>query len=152
MLYEVITDLLFEAGTVVTPAIVGVLASVNARRVQVYPRLRVAVMSTGDELVEDGRPLRPGEIRESNRRMLAGMLRETGCEVVDLVITSYSIHYTKLYEPPSRVAARGGGAKGPLSPPARSDIHLVTRGAGCAYTLRLVAGACRAPRNMMPCP
>jgi molybdenum cofactor synthesis domain-containing protein len=76
-------DLLFEAGTVVTPAIVGVLASVNARRVSVFPRVRVAVLSTGDELVEDGRELQPGEIRESNRRMLAGMLREAGCEVVD---------------------------------------------------------------------
>ena len=43
----------------------------------------MAVLSTGDELVEDGGPLRPGQIRESNRRMLAGMLREAGCEVVD---------------------------------------------------------------------
>jgi molybdopterin molybdotransferase len=77
-------DLLFEAGTVITPAIVGVLASVNARRIDAHPRVRVAVMSTGDELVEDGRPLRPGEIRESNRRMLAGLLRDAGCEVVDL--------------------------------------------------------------------
>jgi molybdopterin molybdotransferase len=77
-------DLLFEDGTVVTPAIVGVLASINARTVSVHPRVRVAVLSTGDELVEDGRPLRPGEIRESNRRMLAGLLRETGCEVVDM--------------------------------------------------------------------
>ena len=77
-------DLLFEAGTVVTPAIVGVLASINARVVSAHRRVRVAVLSTGDELVEDGRPLRPGEIRESNRRMLAGMLREAGCEVVDM--------------------------------------------------------------------
>jgi molybdenum cofactor synthesis domain-containing protein len=77
-------DVLFEAGTVATPAIVGVLASINARTVGVHPRARVAVLSTGDELVEDGRPLRPGEIRESNRRMLAGMLRETGCDVVDM--------------------------------------------------------------------
>jgi molybdenum cofactor synthesis domain-containing protein len=77
-------DLLFPAGTVVTPAIVGVLASINARTVSVHPRARVAVLSTGDELVEDGRPLRPGEIRESNRRMLAGLLRDTGCEVVDM--------------------------------------------------------------------
>jgi molybdopterin molybdotransferase len=76
-------DLLFEAGTIVRPAIVGVLASINARTVSVYPRARVAVLSTGDELVEDGRALEPGEIRESNRRTLAGMLRETGCEVVD---------------------------------------------------------------------
>ena len=77
-------DLLFPAGTVVTPAIVGVLASINARTVSVHPRARVAVLSTGDELVEDGRPLRPGEIRESNRRMLAGLLREAGCDVVDM--------------------------------------------------------------------
>jgi molybdopterin molybdotransferase len=76
-------DRLFEAGTIVRPAIVGVLASINARTVSVYPRARVAVLSTGDELVEDGRALQPGEIRESNRRTLAGMLRETGCEVVD---------------------------------------------------------------------
>lgn len=79
-------DLLFEAGTWVTPAVVGVLASINARTVSVHPRPRVAVLSTGDELVEDGRPLAPGEIRESNRRMLAGLLRDAGCEVVDMGI------------------------------------------------------------------
>jgi molybdenum cofactor synthesis domain-containing protein len=44
----------------------------------------VAVLSTGDELVEDGRDLAPGEIRESNRKMLSGLLREAGCDVVDV--------------------------------------------------------------------
>jgi molybdenum cofactor synthesis domain-containing protein len=76
-------DLLFPAGTLVRPAVVGMLASVNARTVSVYPQATVGVLSTGDELVEDGRPLRPGEIRESNRRMLAGLLREAGCDVLD---------------------------------------------------------------------
>ncbi len=79
-------DVLFPAGTVASPAVVGVLASINARTVQAHRRVRVAVLSTGDELVEDGRPLEPGEIRESNRRMLAGLLRETGCDVVDMGI------------------------------------------------------------------
>ena len=76
-------DLLFTAGTIVSPAVLGVLASVNARTVSVHPRVRVAALSTGDELVEDGGPLQPGQIRESNRRMLSAMLREAGCEVID---------------------------------------------------------------------
>ena len=76
-------DLLFTAGTIVRPAVLGVLASVNARRVAVYRRVTVGVLSTGDELVEDDRPLRAGEIRESNRRMLAALLRESGCAVAD---------------------------------------------------------------------
>jgi len=77
---------LYPAGTVITPAVLGVLASVNVREVTVYPRVRVAVLSTGDELVDDGSPLRPGQIRESNRTMLFAALREAGCEPVDLGI------------------------------------------------------------------
>ena len=77
---------LYEAGTAVTPAVAGVLASVNAAVVRAVPRVRVAVLSTGDELVDDGSPLRPGQIRESNRTMLLGAVAEAGCEAVDLGI------------------------------------------------------------------
>jgi molybdopterin molybdotransferase len=78
-----IGDVLFTVGTEVRPAVEAVLASVNAPSVMVHPRPVVAVLSTGDELVDDGSPLRPGEIRESNKTMLAGMVAEAGCTVVD---------------------------------------------------------------------
>lgn len=77
-------DLLFVAGTEVRPAVHGVLHGVNARQVSVHPRARVAVLSTGDELVTDGSPLRPGQIRESNLAMLVDLVAEAGCEVSDL--------------------------------------------------------------------
>jgi molybdopterin molybdotransferase len=76
-------DTLFAAGTVITPAVAGVLASVNVRNPLVVRRPRVAVLSTGDELIDDGSPLQAGQIRESNKTMLVGMVRDAGCEVVD---------------------------------------------------------------------
>ncbi|MFM2047179.1 MAG: molybdopterin biosynthesis protein MoeA, partial [Actinomycetota bacterium] len=75
-----------RAGTVVTPAVQAVLATLNARTVSVWRRPRVGVMSTGDELVDDGSPLGPGQIRESNRTMLLRLVRAAGMEAVDLGI------------------------------------------------------------------
>ena len=79
-------DLLFEAGTVLTAGHLGVLASVGVQTVSAVRRPRVGVISTGDELVDDGRPLRPGEIRDSNRRTLLTLVAEAGWEAVDLGI------------------------------------------------------------------
>ena len=73
----------FSAGTVVHPAHVGVLASLGLDEVEAVPRARVAVLSTGDELVERG-PLGPGQIRDSNRPMLRALVEEAGAVVVDL--------------------------------------------------------------------
>jgi len=73
----------FPAGAQVTPAVVGVLASINARTVAVRRRARVAVLATGDELVTDGGPLAPGQIRESNLSMLVACLADAGCNVDD---------------------------------------------------------------------
>ena len=74
-------DVLFGDGVEITPAVAGVLATVNALWLSVTPTPRVAVLATGDELVTDGRPLRAGEIRESNLTMLAAAVAATGAEV-----------------------------------------------------------------------
>ena len=76
----------FTRGTVVTPMVEGVLASINARTVSVFRRPRIGVLSTGDELVDDGSPLQPGQIRESNRTMLRHIISETAADVVDFGI------------------------------------------------------------------
>ncbi len=78
-------ELVFPAGSVLGPAHLGVLASVDARRVRVHPRVRVGVLSTGDELVASG-PIAPGQIRDSNRPMLLALLDRSGFEPVDLGI------------------------------------------------------------------
>ena len=77
-------DVLFTAGTVLSAGHLGVLASVGVTEVAVHPRPVVGVLSTGDELVDDARPLRPGEIRDSNRPTLLTMVEESGMEAVDL--------------------------------------------------------------------
>ena len=79
-------DLLFAAGTVLTAGHLGVLASVGVQEVECVRRPKVGVISTGDELVDDGRPLQPGEIRDSNRRTLLTLVAEAGWEAVDLGI------------------------------------------------------------------
>jgi molybdopterin molybdotransferase len=72
----------FEPGTVLTPAHIGVLASLDVHEVVCHPRPRVHVISTGDELVGRG-ALPPGRIRDSNRPMLLALLAEVGCDGVD---------------------------------------------------------------------
>src|SRR5262249_55066263 len=75
-------DVGLERGTVLTPAHLGVLASLDVQQVTCHPRPRVGVISTGDELVREG-PLAPGRIRDSNRPMLLALVDELGLEPVD---------------------------------------------------------------------
>jgi molybdopterin molybdotransferase len=69
-----------ERGTVVGPAEIGMLAAANAARVAVARRPRVAVIATGDEIVEAGAPKRRGQIRNSNGPALAAMAARAGAE------------------------------------------------------------------------
>jgi molybdenum cofactor synthesis domain-containing protein len=74
----------FAAGEVVSAGHLGVLASIGQLTVMAVPRARVGVLSTGDELVEGDGPLRPGQIRDSNRRSLLALVHQVGCDPVDL--------------------------------------------------------------------
>ena len=73
-------DLLLAAGTRIGPVELGLLAAAGLGRVRARPRPRVTVISTGDELIEPGQPLQPGQIWESNSIMLAAAARQAGCE------------------------------------------------------------------------
>jgi molybdopterin molybdotransferase len=72
-------DLLLTAGTRLGPVQLGLLAAAGRGTVTARPRPRVTVMSTGNELIEPGQPVTPGQIWESNSRMLAAAAQQAGC-------------------------------------------------------------------------
>ncbi len=76
--------LVLARGQAIRPAEMGLLASLGFSRVTVYRKLKVALLSTGDELQQPGSPLAAGRIYDSNRYTLMGMLGELGVEVIDM--------------------------------------------------------------------
>ncbi|MCL4814655.1 MAG: molybdopterin molybdotransferase MoeA [Vicinamibacteraceae bacterium] len=73
-----------RAGKLLRPAELGLIASLGVGEVVVRRRPRVAFFSTGDELASVGAPLKEGEVYDSNRYTLHGMLVRLGCEIIDL--------------------------------------------------------------------
>ena len=73
-----------KCGALVSPATVGLLASLGIAEVSVYRKLRVAFFSTGDELKSIGSTLGVGEIYDSNRYTIYSMLERAGCQPIDL--------------------------------------------------------------------
>jgi molybdopterin molybdotransferase len=73
-----------KRGVLLRPAEIGLIASLGIGEISVFRKLRVAFFSTGDELRSIGTPLGDGQIYDSNRYTIHGMLTRLGCEVVDM--------------------------------------------------------------------
>jgi molybdopterin molybdotransferase len=78
-------SVVLKAGTLLTGPEIGVLAAVNIPRPSVVRRPRIALVSTGDELLDPGTPLKPGQIRDTNSYALSAAGRLAGAEIVSRV-------------------------------------------------------------------
>lgn len=112
-------DIALNAGMVLKAPQLGLLAALGLASVQVRPRLRVLLLSTGDEVVAAGGQLRPGQIFDANNTMLAASLRDAGCEVVESRLLADSApHFRSLLDTDLRrhqadlVLTSGGISKG----------------------------------------
>ena len=88
-------DMILPAGLRLTPQAVALAASVGLAQLPVLRRVKVAVFSTGSELVMPGEPLPPGGIYNSNRFMLRGLLAALGCEIEDFGIVPDRLDATR---------------------------------------------------------
>ena len=79
-------DAVLKKGNILKPQEVGLMAMLGFPEVEVYKRPLVALLSSGDELLEAGAPLESGKIRDSNSYMLASLIESTGAEVLRLGI------------------------------------------------------------------
>ena len=89
-------DTILHAGTRLKPQDIGLAASVGIAEVKVYKRCRVAIFFTGDELREPGEPLLPGQIYNSNRHTMRGLLEKLNCEIIDLGTVKDTLDATKI--------------------------------------------------------
>lgn len=88
-------QVVLRAGTRLTPQALGLAASVGAATLAVMRRPRVALFSTGDELVMPGEPLKPGAIYNSNRFTLRALIQAMGCDCTDLGIVPDNLAATR---------------------------------------------------------
>lgn len=88
-------DIILTAGIRLRPQELGLAASIGTGELSVYRKLRVALFATGDELVDPGQALEPGQIYNSNRYTLTGLLQTAGCEIIDLGRVADTLEDTK---------------------------------------------------------
>ncbi len=81
-----VDDIVLPKGKRLRPQDIGIAASTGHAKLNVFRRLRVALFSSGDELIEPGQDLRRGGVYDSNRFILKGLLQKLGCVVSDIGI------------------------------------------------------------------
>ncbi len=86
---------ILESGAQLRAQELGVAASIGYSELEVFKRLRVGVFFTGDELIEPGQALGPGQIYDSNRYTIVGLLKSLGCEIIDLGIVGDTFDATR---------------------------------------------------------
>ena len=80
--------LILKAGKCIRPSEIGLLASLGLSSIKVYHRLRVAFFSTGDEVVAVGKPIKIGQVYDSNNHTIGAMLKQLGVDTIDLGIVA----------------------------------------------------------------
>lgn len=88
-------SVLFSPGVRIRPQDSALMASVGTDRLEVFRPLRIAIMSTGDELVEPPGPAGPGQIFNSNHYALTGLIRNLGMSVIDLGLVRDTVQDTE---------------------------------------------------------
>lgn len=88
-------DTILQKGCRLRPQDIGLAASVGLESLPVFEKIRVGIFLAGDELVEPGKPLAAGQIYDSNRYILQGMLQALGCEIIDLGLVGDTLEETK---------------------------------------------------------
>ncbi len=86
---------ILESGTQLRAQELGVAASIGYSELDVFKRIKVGVFFTGDELIEPGQALGPGQIYDSNRYTIVGLLKSLGCDIVDLGIIGDTFDATR---------------------------------------------------------
>jgi molybdopterin molybdotransferase len=86
---------LLESGTRLRAQEIGVAASTGHTELEVFKRIKVGVFFTGDELIEPGQKPGPGQIYDSNRYTIVGLLKTMGCKIVDLGIVGDTFDATR---------------------------------------------------------
>jgi len=110
-------ETVLRRGELLTSRETGVLAAIGVDEVQVWRRPRVAVVSTGDEIIPPGQPMQPGMVYDSNARIIADAVRELGGEPVPLGIVRDDLdrlreRVTSALESCDVVLLSGGTSKG----------------------------------------